>query len=162
MKPDQEIRLLKTQEIEAAVDLIASQLREHQLTASPDEIRSVIERIVRDDQLGFVLVAIGKSKKPVGIALGSAFLGVEHGGKSGWLEEFYVHPEFRGHGVGSRLLAEFVRIAKESGWRAIDLEVNTSHRRVMSLYKRHGFTTVDRSRFCRTLNRPNDSKGTKQ
>ena len=146
-----EIRLLKVEEIDAALDLLGSQLHEHQLSTGLGQARCVIEQIVNHSRLGFVLVAAGKNGKPVGVALGCAFLGVEHGGTSGWLEELYVLPEFRKRGIGSLLVVEFVRVASALGWRAIDLEIDSSHRQAASLYKRHGFQRLNRFRFSRTL-----------
>jgi len=129
--PTQEfqVRLLKVVEIDAAVDLLGRQLREHRVKTNLDNVRSVIERIVKDDRLGFLLVALEKNERPIGVALGCAFLGIEHGGTSGWIEELYVLPEFRQRGVGSLLIAECIRVASGSGWRAIDLEVDSHHRR---------------------------------
>jgi ribosomal protein S18 acetylase RimI-like enzyme len=146
-----EVRLLKIEEIDAAVDLLGRQLREHAVKTDLGKVRSVIERIVKDDRLGFVLVALEKNQRPVGIALGCVFLGVEHGGTSGWIEELYVLPEFQERGIGSLLVAEFIRVASALGWRAIDLEIDSAHRRAVSLYERHGFTQLDRSRLSRRL-----------
>jgi ribosomal protein S18 acetylase RimI-like enzyme len=146
-----EVRLLKIEEVDAAVDLLSRQLREHGVKTDLGKVRSVIERIVKDNRLGFVLVALEKNQRPVGIALGCAFLGVEHGGKSGWIEELYVLPEFQMRGIGSLLVAEFIRVASAMAWRAIDLEIDSAHRRAVSLYERHGFTQLDRSRLSRRL-----------
>src|SRR5215471_15830765 len=116
-----EVRLLKIEEIVAAVNLLGRQLREHRLKIGLDNVRSVVEQIVNDERLGFVLVAIAENKTFVGIAVGCAFLGIEHGGTSGWIEELYVLPEFRERGLGSLLIAEFIRVASALDWRAIDL-----------------------------------------
>ena len=67
------------------------------------------------------------------------------------MEELYVLPEFRELGIGSLLVAEFIWVASALGWRAIDLEIETGHQRAVSLYKRHGFTQLDRSRLSRRL-----------
>jgi len=119
MKPNHaqkfQIRLLKIAEIDAAVDLLGRQLREHGVKTDLGKVRSIIERIVKDDRLGFVLVALEKNQRPVGIALGCAFLGIEHGGTSGWIEELYVLPEFRERGIGALLVAEFIRVASGLG-----------------------------------------------
>jgi len=155
MKPNHaqkfQIRLLKIAEIDAAVDLLGRPLREHGVKTDLGKVRSIIERIVKDDRLGFVLVALEKNQRPVGIALGCAFLGIEHGGTSGWIEELYVLPEFRERGIGALLVAEFIRVASGLGWCAIDLEIDSGHQRVVSLYERHGFTRFDRSRLSRRL-----------
>ena len=146
-----EVRLLKTEQIDAAVDLLGRQLSEHGVRTDLGKVRSVIEQIVEDDRLGFVMLALEKDETPVGVAVGCAFLGIEHGGMSGWIEELYVLPEFRQRGIGSLLIAEFIRVASALGWRAIDLEIETGHQRAASLYERHGFTQLDRSRLSRRL-----------
>ena len=146
-----EIRLLKIEEIDGAVDLLIGQLHEHGSDTDSGRVRSVIEQIIHDDRLGFVLVATGGNRKLIGVALGCTFLGDEHGGKSGWLEELYVLPEFRSHGSGALLLAEFIRIAESRSWRAIDVEVDSRHVRAASLYKRLGFEPLERSRLSRIL-----------
>ena len=143
--------MLKIAEISAAVDLLGCQLREHGVKTDLGKVRSVIERIVKDDRLGFVLVALEKNERPICVALGCAFLGIEHGGMSGWIEELYVLPEFRQRGIGSLLVAECIRVASASGWRAIDLEIDSNHRRALALYERHGFTQLDRARLSRRL-----------
>jgi GNAT superfamily N-acetyltransferase len=153
VEPNQkfEARLLKIEEIDTAVDLLASQLREHVLPIDLVQARSVIEQIVNNDRLGFVLVAVEESVGPVGVALGCAFLGIEHSGVSGWLEELYVLPKFRERGVASLLIAEFIRVATKLGWRAIDLEIDSNHGRAASLYEQHGFVQLHRARWVRKL-----------
>jgi len=149
-----QVRLLKTEEIDAAVDLLGRQLREHRVKTNLGNVRSIIERIVNDDRLGFVMLALEKNERPVGVALGCTFLGIEHGGTSGWIEELYVLPEFRQRGIGSLLIAELIRVASVLGWRAIDLEIDSGHQRVASLYERHGFTQLDRLRLSRRIGEP--------
>jgi len=146
-----QVRLLKIEEIDAAADLLGRQLREHRVKTNSVNVRSVIERIVQDDRFGFVLVALEKNERPIAVALGCAFLGIEHGGTSGWIEELYVLPEFRQRGIGSLLVAECIRVASASGWRAIDLEIDSDHRRALALYERHGFIQLDRARLSRRL-----------
>ena len=117
------------------------------MEADSNQVRSVIEKVAADERRGFILVAATETGKLVGVAFGCAFLGLEYGGESGWLEELYVLPEWRQRGVGTRLVSEVVRVAKERGWRAIDLEVEADHQRVVSLYTRHGFLPHSRSRY---------------
>jgi N-acetylglutamate synthase-like GNAT family acetyltransferase len=90
---------------------------------------------------GFMLVVRAPDGSPIGVAYASSLLSFEHGGASGWIKELYVTPQWRGRGIGSRLIAEVIARAKESGWRALDLEVEASHQRAISLYARHQFST---------------------
>jgi GNAT superfamily N-acetyltransferase len=73
-----------------------------------------------------MLVANAPDGGSIGVAYASSLLSLEHGGVSGWLEELYVLPQWRGRGIGSRLVAEVIAHARELGWRALDLEVEAS------------------------------------
>jgi GNAT superfamily N-acetyltransferase len=73
-----------------------------------------------------MLVVRAPDGSPIGVAYASSLLSFEHGGASGCIEALYVLPQWRGRGSGSRLIAEVIARAKESGWRALDLEVEAS------------------------------------
>ena len=145
--PPVTVSLLRAEQVEAAVGLLAAQLQEHRIEPGLDEMRATLRQVLAEERLGFVLGATLADGNLVGVAYGCAFLGLEHRGLSGWLEELYVHPAWRGRGIGTGLLEEFIRTAAERGWRAIDLEVDVDHRQVVSLYERHGFRTHTRARF---------------
>ena len=143
------ITLADTETLEAVIGLSEAQLREHEITTSRDELRAVAQIAISDRRHGFMLVASAPDGSPVGVAYASSLLSLEHGGVSGWLEDPYVLPQWRG--IGSRLIAEVVARAKESGWRALDLEVERSHQRAILLYTRHQFQPHSRSGFYRIL-----------
>ena len=145
------ISLIRPEQVGATVELFCIQLKEHGIEADSKRVRAVIEKVMADERHGFILIATTGNGRLVGAAFGSAFLGIEHGGVSGWLEELYVLPGWRQKGMGTRLVSEVIRVAKARGWRALDLEVEADHQRVASLYFRHGFVLQTRSRFCLTL-----------
>ncbi|MEO6969296.1 MAG: GNAT family N-acetyltransferase [Chthoniobacterales bacterium] len=151
MMSESTIKPLGADEIEAVAALFEMQLAEHEVQRSPAELRSGLQTLLAEPQQGFVLVAMS-ARKPAGVAYAARILSLEHGGWSGWLEELYVLPEWRGQGVGSALLAAVVAGASERGWAALDLEVDASHRRVIPLYARNRFRPVHRTRFVRDLN----------
>jgi len=140
------VGLLRSNQIPGAVELFEAQLREHAIDTGTDKIESVVRQILADPRLGFILGA-SVTGKLQGIALCSSFLGVEHGGPSGWLEELYVHPSCRQLGLGSKLLQAAINEAKKRDWQALELEVEADHQRVVGLYARHGFQPRTRSRF---------------
>ncbi len=84
---------------------------------------------------------------PIGIAVLAWTWTLEHGGRVGWLEELYVSLAFRNRGIGQRLLAAALDVARAEGCRAIDLKVAVEHRQAERLYERAGFRRLDRTRF---------------
>src|ERR1700738_411510 len=149
--PFPSIRLLDVQQLDAAVALFEAQLREHGIATSVHDLRTVAQTIAAQPRYGFMLVANTVDGDPVGVAYASCLLSLEHGGVSGWFEELYVLPEWRGRGIGSCLVAEVVARAKKLGWRAIDLEVDAGHQRAIALYARYQFQPHSRSRLYRTI-----------
>lgn len=145
------ITKLRPAQIEGALALFVVQLKEHDIVVDTRKVREVVEKVIADERHGFIVIASTEGGRIVGAAFSSAFLGLEHGGESGWLEELYVLPEYRQKGVGTRLVAAVVRVARERGWRALDLEVEANHQRVVSLYARQGFQPRTRSRFFLNL-----------
>jgi ribosomal protein S18 acetylase RimI-like enzyme len=145
------IQLIDSYTLDAAIDLLESQMRGHDIVISRADLQAATQKLMSDRHNGFMLVATTSDEGPIGVAYASSILSLEHGGISGWLEELYVLPKWRGQGIGSRLIAEVVALAKEAGWRALDLEVEASHQRAISLYTRHQFQPRSRSRFYRVL-----------
>jgi ribosomal protein S18 acetylase RimI-like enzyme len=133
------INLVNAEKLDAVAALFEAQLREHKITTPRDDLRMVIWTVIADQRHGFMLEASVPDGSPIAVAYASSLLSLEHGGVSGWLEELYVLPQWRGRGIGSRLVGEVIAHARELGWRALDLEVEASHQRAISLYVRHQF-----------------------
>ncbi len=51
-----------------------------------------------------------------------------------------VHPDFRGRGIGSALLENFIGLCNREGMRRIYLEVRMSNKTAISFYTKHGFS----------------------
>jgi GNAT superfamily N-acetyltransferase len=134
----------------AMAALFDAQLREHHIDSSADTLLPVLRLILDQPQHGFLLIAIGDGVV-VGVAYAACILSLEHCGHAGWLEELYVLPEWRERGIGSLLLDAVIAGAKDRQWIALDLEVDTGHQRVISLYTRREFQPVHRTRFVRRL-----------
>jgi GNAT superfamily N-acetyltransferase len=146
-----QIRFVTQEDVAEVTDLLAAQLREHQMTPSTNALREAIRSVIDNPRFGFILLAACPDNPPIGVAYASSLLSFEHGGISGWVEELYVTPGWRGQGIGSRLLEKVISTAKESGWLALDLEVDAAHERAIRLYQRYHFHPHSRSRFYLTL-----------
>jgi GNAT superfamily N-acetyltransferase len=145
-----QIEPIRDEKVASLAPLFEAQLREHGISSSLDALTSVLRTVSEQSQHGFVLSATCDGTL-VGVAYAARILSLEHGGWSGWLEELYVLPEWRGQGAGTELLAAVIVAATERGWKALDLEVDSNHQRVLRLYARHEFQAMSRSRFARVL-----------
>jgi GNAT superfamily N-acetyltransferase len=135
---------------EALHALFRAQYDEHGIEITDARVASGVDGVLSDARRGFVLVA-RDAGKVIGFA-GMTFLwSFEHGGPAAWLEELYVVPERRAHGIGGALIEEAIHVARTRGCLAVDLEVAASHARAESLYLRHDFVRHSRARFVRRL-----------
>jgi GNAT superfamily N-acetyltransferase len=130
--------------------LLAAQLAEHHVEISDGQLAAAVRGVIDVPKRGFFMLAL-QDGACIGVAYVSFIWALEHGGLACWLEELYVVPEQRSAGVGSVLLEGVVAAATASGCAAIDLEIDASHERVRSLYTRHGFTPLPRSRVVKKL-----------
>jgi ribosomal protein S18 acetylase RimI-like enzyme len=145
-----EIRRATPDDLEPVVDLLAAQLAEHDIPIDRPDLAYAAEAILRVPERGFMLLAAAR-EEIVGIACVSFSWTVERGGMAAWLDELYVVPARREHGIGNELLGEAIAAATRLGCPAMELEVETSHARAEHLYRRHGFHPLPRRHWTRPL-----------
>jgi GNAT superfamily N-acetyltransferase len=145
-----DIRTATPADEDGIVRLMRKQLEEHGIDTVGDRLGEAVRRVLADDSLGCFLVAC-HSDSVVAIAYLSFIWSMEHAGPCAWLEELYVLPEHRGHGIGRSLVQSVLREARARDCAAVDVEVDASHTRAEHLYRREGFTSLSRSRWVKTL-----------
>lgn len=144
------VRRATPEDLDEVVELLAAQLAEHDIPIARRDLAFAAEGILRVRERGFILLAVDPARA-VGVACVSFSWTVERGGMVAWLDELYVIPDRREHGIGNELLGRVIAAAGEAGCPTIELEVETSHARAEHLYRRHGFTDLPRRRWTRRL-----------
>lgn len=84
-----------------------------------------------------VLFVASDDDRWVGMAGG--YIGEARDPRTVDLISMWVHPEYRGHGIGQKLVQQVVDWAREGGLEAMYLEVTEINTSAISLYKRCGF-----------------------
>jgi GNAT superfamily N-acetyltransferase len=134
----------------AVVELLLAQLAEHAIHTPRPAVEHAVEGMLAEPRRGRIFVA-RDGDRLLGVAYVSFIWALEHGGHSAWLEELYVRPAAREHGIGSALLAAAIDFARADGCAALDLEVEEEHVRAANLYARNGFDKHSRTRWVRKL-----------
>lgn len=144
------LRLAEASDLPAVVDLLRRQLAEHDIGLPPATLERSVQTLFTEPELGRILIAT-YGDEVAGVALLSFLFTLEHGGPAAWLDELYVDERRRGQGLGARLVAEAMHVAKERGCVALDLEVEDGHDAATRLYERLGFHRHRRVRWAKQL-----------
>ncbi len=89
------------------------------------------------------LVALLHGDAPDGFAVVSFRPNVWFDAPVALLDELYVRPERRGHGIGSALLAAACNAARAGGSQELEINVDGEDHDARRFYERHGFTNTE-------------------
>src|SRR5262245_29834679 len=112
---------------------LIAQLDEYQGTLYPAESNHLLSAsALRQPNVNFLVARVG------GRAAGCGAF-VDHGGEYGELKRMFVRPEFRGLGIGRRILEELEALMRAGGLRLARLETGTRQPEALGLYEAAGY-----------------------
>ena len=87
------------------------------------------------------LLAMDESDTPIGVLTLSTSFAIYAGGEYGVIDEMYVRPEWRGQGVGRRLVEAAREIARRRSWFRLDVTgpSGSDEARALRFYESLGF-----------------------
>jgi len=112
----------------------------------PAAAEKTLDQLLRDPSIGRVWL-IADDEQTVGYIVMCFDYSLEYGGRGAWVDEFFVRPTHRGHGIGSQALDFFLQQAKTLGVTTVHLEVSHENPAI-ELYRRKGFE--DHHRYLMT------------
>ena len=89
---------------------------------------------------------IEESAKIAGYVLLSKSYSQEVGGICIWFEEIWIEPDFRGNGIGSKVLNQVMELHSEAA--RFRLEYAPANPRAAELYRRMGFEDLNYMQMC--------------
>jgi len=108
-------------------------------------------RALIDNPVHGRVVLILHGGEPAGYAALCYGFSLEFHGRDGFLDEIYVAPAHRGHGIGSLVLDRLQDIAAADGIKALHLEVMDGNDNAARLYRRKGWETRPSRMMTRRL-----------
>ena len=105
-------------------------------------VRSELAERLRAHPASFQFVALIEGT-PVGLAVGFLGFSTFTARKLANLHDFFVRPEYRGRGIGARLLEHVEQAARRWGCCKLTLEVRQDNSPAKSVYCRHGLVAGD-------------------
>ncbi|ADY14385.1 GNAT family N-acetyltransferase [Sphaerochaeta globosa] len=125
-------------DIEGVHNLVHQQLTFIGYTPTMEDVQAVLANAMKQESRSVLFVAY-QHNKALGIAFGNVCCGLESGGDYLWLNELYVAEEARVHGLGTQLLTEAQRWAKEHGCTYFAMVTHPKNERAQGLYAAEGF-----------------------
>ena len=119
--------------------LIFGVLEEYGLSPEPehaDRGLSDIEASFRNGFLDLVIAPDGRIAGTVGFLIKDM--------QEGELTKMFLHPAFRGKGLGHAMIGRVLEAAREAGLSRIELETDTALKEAISLYQRYGFVRLEK------------------
>jgi ribosomal protein S18 acetylase RimI-like enzyme len=133
------MRPATTADVPALLTLV-SKYWEFERLSGFDEVRVARElrRLLSDAALGNVWIATD-GPKPVGYLIAVYVFSLEHLGLTAEIDELFVLPEYRGNGLGSRLLQAAESEFAERGCTNVFLQIGRENGSARRFYREQGF-----------------------
>jgi GNAT superfamily N-acetyltransferase len=141
------IRFATTSDAETIVEMIRG-LAEYEQAA--DQVRAfpaVIAQQMRGADPPFQCLLAEEDGNPLGFALFFRAYSTWLAAPVLFLEDLFVKPNSRGHGVGGALMRQLAALAVERGWKRIEWQVLDWNTPAQGFYSDHGASHLKRWQF---------------
>ena len=128
----------KAADLEALLPLVAAYHAFEEIDMATDDRRHSIAQLLGDPRLGTIW-CITLSRRMIGYLALCYGYSIEFGGRDAFVDEFYIVPEARGHGIGRDVIRQVMSHAANEGIKALHLEVAPGNARASRLYADEGF-----------------------
>ena len=146
MGPGIEVRKATAADIGALVGLMTEFYAEAGYGLDESWARSVFATLFENEDRGCAWL-VQDQDAPIGHAVMTVRFTMEHGGLSGYIDDLFVRPGYRGRGAAGRVLRELEKECAERGCRALIVEVGRDNHAALRTYARLGMEHVEDGRI---------------
>ena len=150
---DQTLRRAGSDDLHQLVAMMAEFYSGSPYTLNPRRAAEAFAPLLADDRWGYVWFILGDAET-VGYVVVTLGYGMEYGGPSAVVDDFFIRPAFRGAGLGKAALAEVSAFCAAHGVRAIHVETGDDNPRALAVYRRVGFVETNRVHLTLKLAEP--------
>ncbi|NEU29706.1 GNAT family N-acetyltransferase [bacterium LRH843] len=127
-------------------DLLMGQMETLGYQNAYEQLIYTIELALQKDSQAHIFVA-EKDETLVGAAFFNVSISIDKGGRYIWLNDLYVHKEYRNQGIAKKLLLHIVYWAEQQHIKGIELETGTNNEATKALYNSLGFYDIISKRY---------------
>lgn len=107
-----------------------------------EKARQALEPLLANAVYGLAWLILD-AKLVIGYAVITFGYSLEFGGRDAFLDELYLREDYRGQGIGTRIIQHVLDVCQTHGVKALHLEVMAQNTRAQELYRRLGFELRD-------------------
>ena len=139
MEPNIEIRPAGVADIATLVALVEEYWRFEAIEGfDAVQVAGLLQRVIADPVLGRAWLA-SVNGDAAGYLLAVFVFSLEHQGLTAEIDEFFVAPQYRGHGLGHQLLAEGEQAFRAAGCTNVSLQIGRDNAAARAFYRGHGY-----------------------
>lgn len=133
-----ELRRATMDDLETLLPLVTAYHEFEAIETSAEQRIDALRFLLGEQEFG-ALWLISEASRLAGYIVLCKGYSIEFGGFDGFVDEFYLDPEFRGRGIGKTVLERVDQLAQQLDIRALHLEVARDNQRARRLYRETGF-----------------------
>lgn len=108
----------------------------------PAKIEALLWQLLSDPHLGMVWV-VQSGTELIGYLIAVLVFSLEHQGMTAEIDELFIVPEARSHGIGGKLLSAAEAALARAGCVSVQLQLGIHNDSARAFYERHGYTARD-------------------
>jgi len=145
-------------DLELLLGLMADFYGESGYALHRERAAAALAPLLVDDALGGAWL-IEVEGKAAGHVVMTYTHSMEHGGRVAIIDDLFVHPSWRRRGLASRALARLRDLSLAIGVRALHVETGHDNAAAVAVYRRVGFSPVERLHLTLPLAPPTHADG---
>lgn len=116
-----------------------------------EQTRSSLKEFISNSDRGMIWI-VKEKNIPIGYIILAIIYSFEFGGRNAFIDEFYLENEFRGKGIGKKVMEYITEEAKQMNIKALHLEVEHHNEKAIHLYRAFKFHEHHRIVMTRMIN----------
>ncbi len=137
-------------DVDLIVPLVADFCRHFDYRFSESRTRAALLALLADPKLGRLFV-VEQAGAVIGYLVLAFSFSLEYGGRTAFIDEFFIGPAGRGRGLGRQALDFAAEVCRAQEINAILLEAEESNPRAAALYEKAGYEYLGRRLLTKRL-----------
>ena len=135
-------------ELDDVVTMFEEDLSSLHIEHEKESLERIVRAVIKEPKTSILWGIRSSADAPLeGVLFANVYRSVKHAGPAIWLEQLYVRPSARRHGLGRKLVNALLDWAEDNEIQGIDLESYRLNAPASILYRTLGFRRLGRERF---------------